>query len=361
MNKSRFLTTLLLPTLPSRAFSSTTRRAFQPSLRSLSEPVSNVPNPSGPSKTQRYLFGGFPHILGGLALGFGIVWYMEHDKPGDTTYRRFETKVLEMFGKKRVLENALSKDEWHEFVLERKQDYNHNTAIFTFSIPAHTYIDLPTASCLMVGAPGKDPNKPIVRPYTPITAPYFSDRIELMIKRYDQGKVSKHIHNLRPGETLKMKGHFPKFPYEPNKFTKIAMIAGGSGITPMFQILQTIDANPADKTQALLIFSNREERDILLRGEFEDLVKRKPDQFNVVFTLDEPPQRWGGPSGFITKDLLKSFLPGPQQGENIKIFVCGPPAQMEHISGNKKSPQDQGELKGILKELGYTEEQVYKF
>lgn len=31
------------------------------------------------------------------------------------------------------------------------------------------------------------------------------------------------------------------------------------------------------------------------------------------------------------------------------------------ISGAKKSPSDQGELAGILKELGYKKEDVYKF
>jgi cytochrome-b5 reductase len=31
------------------------------------------------------------------------------------------------------------------------------------------------------------------------------------------------------------------------------------------------------------------------------------------------------------------------------------------LSGAKVSPTDQGELSGILKELGYTKEQVYKF
>ena len=30
------------------------------------------------------------------------------------------------------------------------------------------------------------------------------------------------------------------------------------------------------------------------------------------------------------------------------------------ISGGKKSPNDQGELDGILKELGYSKDQVYK-
>lgn len=70
--------------------------------------------------------------------------------------------------------------------------------------------------------------------------------------------------------------------------------------------------------------------------------------------------------GRITKELLKTVLPEPsgkskEGGENVKIFVCGPPGLYNAVSGNKKSPADQGELTGILKELGYEKEQVYKF
>lgn len=41
--------------------------------------------------------------------------------------------------------------------------------------------------------------------------------------------------------------------------------------------------------------------------------------------------------------------------------MCGPPGLYKAISGTKKSPQDQGELDGMLKELGYGKGDVYKF
>lgn len=69
---------------------------------------------------------------------------------------------------------------------------------------------------------------------------------------------------------------------------------------------------------------------------------------------------WPGATGNINKDLLKTVLPEPKE-ENIKVFVCGPPGMMKAISGDKKSPKEQGELTGQLKELGYDAEQVYKF
>ena len=37
---------------------------------------------------------------------------------------------------------------------------------------------------------------------------------------------------------------------------------------------------------------------------------------------------------------------------------AGPPGQMKALSGPKVSMTDQGELTGILKELGYKKEQV---
>ena len=64
--------------------------------------------------------------------------------------------------------------------------------------------------------------------------------------------------------------------------------------------------------------------------------------------------------GHITKELLKTVLPEPKE-ENVKIFVCGPPGMYKAVSGNKKSPAEQGELTGMLRELGYREDQVYKF
>ena len=63
----------------------------------------------------------------------------------------------------------------------------------------------------------------------------------------------------------------------------------------------------------------------------------------------------------MNSELLKKHLPAADGGNDVKVFVCGPPPQVSAVSGPKKGPQDQGELKGILAELGYKAEQVFKF
>ena len=128
----------------------------------------------------------------------------------------------------------------------------------------------------------------------------------------------------------------------------------------MYQLARAIFKNPADKTKVTLVFGNITEDDILLKREFEDLENTYPQRFRAFYLLDKPPEGWTQGKGFITKDLLKTVLPEAKE-ENVKIFVCGPPGLYKAVSGAKKSPSDQGELMGYLKELGYEKEQVYKF
>jgi hypothetical protein len=50
----------------------------------------------------------------------------------------------------------------------------------------------------------------------------------------------------------------------------------------------------------------------------------------------------------------------PKGEDKVRAFVCGPPPQVKSIAGPKDGPR-QGELQGALKDLGYTEEQVFKY
>jgi cytochrome-b5 reductase len=181
-----------------------------------------------------------------------------------------------------------------------------------------------------------------------------------MIKRYPNGPMSEHIHSMEPGQRLDFKGPIPKYPWSPNKHNHIALIAGGTGITPMFQLTRQIFKNPTDNTKVTLIFGNLTEEDVLLKKEFEDLENNYPQRFRAFYTLDKAPESWPYGRGHVTKELLQKAIPGPQE-ENIKVFVCGPPGMYKAISGAKPSPTDQGELEGMLREMGYSKDQVYKF
>ncbi|KAI0383426.1 ferredoxin reductase-like protein [Hypomontagnella monticulosa] len=245
-------------------------------------------------------------------------------------------------------------------LLKDVQVVNHNTKKFIFHLPEDDMVSGMAVASALLTKYQYEGQKPVVRPYTPTSDEDTKGYIELVVKKYPNGPMSTHLHDMVPGQRLDFKGPLPKYPWTANKHDHIALIAGGTGITPMYQLCRAIFKNPEDKTKVTLIFGNVSEEDILLKKEFAELENTYPNRFRAFYVLDNPPKEWVGGKGFITKELLKTVLPEPKN-ENIKVFVCGPPGLYKAISGTKVSPTDQGELSGILKELGYSKDQVYKF
>uniref|UniRef100_K3WYP0 NADH-cytochrome b5 reductase n=1 Tax=Globisporangium ultimum (strain ATCC 200006 / CBS 805.95 / DAOM BR144) TaxID=431595 RepID=K3WYP0_GLOUD len=252
---------------------------------------------------------------------------------------------------------ALSSREFRTFTVRKVDSVTHNTKRIVFDLPSEDHeMGITTASCLLAKA--KVDGKNIVRPYTPTNINSEKGFLELVVKGYQTGLLSKHIVELKEGDVLEMKGPFVKFAYKPNEYKKIGMIAGGSGLTPMLQVAKEICRNPADKTEIVLIFANVTEEDIILREELDALQYLYP-QFKVIHVLSNPAETWTGLKGFVSKEMIEEFIPGPS--DDHLVCVCGPPPMMYHISGDKAKDKTQGELQGLLKDLNYTSKQVFKF
>ncbi|KAJ3044553.1 NADH-cytochrome b5 reductase [Rhizophlyctis rosea] len=260
---------------------------------------------------------------------------------------------------------ALIADQFVSFELKSVHDVNHNTKTFRFALPeGTTELGLPTASAVVTKfVKGTKPDgKPdvVIRPYTPLEDPAdgYTGYFDLLIKKYPNGPMSTHIFSLKPGDKLDVKGPIPKWPYKANEFKKVGLIAGGTGITPNLQVIQRILSNPEDKTHIALVFANIAEEDILLKSYFDDLQKKHSDRFNVYYVLEKPPKGWTQGVGYVSEQIVKEQLPKPGEG---KVFICGPNQMLAAISGTKTPDYKQGEVGGILKKLGYTENDVYKF
>ncbi|CCK69925.1 cytochrome-b5 reductase KNAG_0D01740 [Huiozyma naganishii CBS 8797] len=168
--------------------------------------------------------------------------------------------------------------------------------------------------------------KTVVRSYTPISLDedargYF----ELMVKSYASGTVSKRIGELKVGDSISVTGPLGPYDYKPNFKRHISMVAGGTGITPMFQLLKAISGNPKDKTRVSLIYGNASEEDILLKNEIDRIVSERPEQFSVYYLLDRVDRDdWEGGQGYVTGELMEKLFPrGSEPG--TQLLLCGPP------------------------------------
>jgi cytochrome-b5 reductase len=194
----------------------------------------------------------------------------------------------------------------------------------------------------------------VARPYTPVSKCNQRGSFQLLVKSYPQGVVSKYVGTLNVGDTVDVKGPLFKLKYTPNLRRQIGMIAGGTGIAPMLQVIKEILGNPMDKSNITLLFGNHEEGDILLRSELDALAAKHESQLTVHYVVSKPTQSWTGLKGIINEDMVRRLIPRPSP--DVLVYVCGPPAMMEAVSGPKGANFTQGPVLGMLQRTGYTGE-----
>jgi cytochrome-b5 reductase len=251
---------------------------------------------------------------------------------------------------------AFSPKEFKTFPIKNIKQLSHNTKLYEIQLPSDQHVTGMTAASLIMVQGFDKEGKIISRPYTPTLE--SKGTFELIIKNYPDGNVSNYLGKLRVGDLIEVKGPISKFTYEANMKRCIGMIAGGTGITPMLQIIREILKNSDDKTLVTLIFANHKEEDILARNTL-DVMEATHSNLKVIYVVSQPSDNWSGHSGRINLQMLKKHLPAP--ASDVGVYVCGPPSFMNDISGGKTPDYKQGPVAGYLKELGYDENMVFKF
>ncbi|KAH9835620.1 NADH-cytochrome b5 reductase [Rhodofomes roseus] len=222
---------------------------------------------------------------------------------------------------------VLDSTKWQEFPLKEKIQISPNTAIYRFALPQpDDVLGLPIGQHISVSAEinGKD----IMRSYTPTSSDDNRGHFDLLIKSYEKGNISRYVSLLKIGDNVRVKGPKGQFTYKPSQWRVLGMIAGGTGITPMLQVIRAALKNPNDHTSLNLIYANVNFDDILLKKELDELAATHPTRFKVFYVLNNPPEGWTGGVGFVSKDQVENWMPAPNAHNDIKIMMCGPPPMM---------------------------------
>jgi cytochrome-b5 reductase len=246
--------------------------------------------------------------------------------------------------------------------LAEKIQLSPDTWLFKFALPKpNMRLGLPIGKHIKFWCPNPKPKVPgewngkpdaefgkpeIERKYTPsMLDSECKGHFEVVIKVYrpnqsfcDGGKMSQFFGDMNVGDVVDVAGPFGLIEYKGNgKFTiskkevstkMLGLMAGGTGLTPMLQLIKAIMYNPDDTTRVSLLFANQTENDILLRDMLEDLQRKNSERFKLHYTLDRPPKEgWQYSSGFITEEMINANMPPP--GPETLIFACGPPPMIK--------------------------------
>ena len=206
-----------------------------------------------------------------------------------------------------------------------------NVFKYTFALPdKKDVIGLPIGQHISIRATVD--GKTVTRSYTPTSNNLDAGVLDVVIKIYPDGALTgKFFAGLKVGDEVMLRGPKGAMKYAAGYCKHIGMIAGGTGVTPMYALIRAVCEDPFDTTTISLIYANRTEDDILLRSELETFARRYPKNFKLFFMLDSPPEGWTQGSGYVTPEVMKERLPAP--GPDTKIMLCGPPGM---VNASKK-------------------------
>ncbi len=124
------------------------------------------------------------------------------------------------------------------------------------------------------------------------------------------------------------------------------MLCGGTGIAPLFQILQAADEF-GDSVEFSMIFVNKTSKDILLKEQLDNFAKSKKLKFKIYYTVDNQEEGWDGLVGHINKDMIIKYL--PEASQDTLYLLCGRKSMCKKY------------LTPILTKLGHDGEHIFIF
>ena len=163
--------------------------------------------------------------------------------------------------------------------------------------------------------------------YSITSSPIHPGEIELAIKASARHPVARWVHErARVGDRVKVSQGQGPFVYLPEMSDNVVLIGGGVGITPLLSIFRHVrDAKLT--TQAHLVYSVSDSREILFRDELEAAV-RNHDNLHVSITVTQPDPRWHGLTGRIDPVKLHAL----DVPDDTLYYLCGPQGMVEDMS-----------------------------
>ena len=156
------------------------------------------------------------------------------------------------------------------------------------------------------------------RPFTFTCLP-DAETLEFTIKSYfDHNGVTNELWSLGAGDRLILRDVWGTIQYRGTG----TFIAGGAGVTPFIAILRHLNATGKIAGNRLIV-SNRTEKDIILRDEFEAM-----EGLEVLWTLTDDPR-----SSLLKERIDRGFLARHVEDLKQNFYLCGPDPMVKDLRG----------------------------
>jgi ferredoxin-NADP reductase len=130
------------------------------------------------------------------------------------------------------------------------------------------------------------------------------------------GDYTDGLRAIPPGTPVIAEGPFGSFTTATRRRPRVALIAGGVGITPIRALLEDMPGGPGD---IAVVYRAAREDEVILRAELDDLASRRGAEIHYVVGDHRD-------GDFLTHEHLLRLVPDIASRD---VYVCGPPAMTE--------------------------------
>lgn len=181
------------------------------------------------------------------------------------------------------------------------------------------------------------------RCYSIVSTPDVTHGFHILAEIVEGGKGSEFLQNIKLGEEVEVLAPLGKFTINNLQFTnKLLFVATGSGIVPIYAMINDLLINKQETRQMRLHWGMRSEADLFFVDNLARLTEEHPNfVFDIV--LSKPGDEWDLCSGHVQDCLGRDFASGLADWE---AYVCGMPSKVVDIAVK-------------LEELGMKKENIY--
>lgn len=173
--------------------------------------------------------------------------------------------------------NCISLTSYTTFRLVNKKQHTKDCFLFTFrydepdTVEDNRILKYDSGQhFLLKGENELSGNRHFTRAYTPIPLPNDNISFTILVRLYDQGKMSKYLNNLPLNSKTSWRGPYGSYSLT-FTYHHILFIAQGTGIAPIYAVLHSMLQNDACETFLKLFFCCHNSEDILLHDELYEL------------------------------------------------------------------------------------------